>query len=120
MNSGFCGFYNASLSDLVARTNDAQIRSLVIAMVERCPAGSLVYRMAPNEPVIEPDLPKQVAETTEITSDGPIPGPLWVTGGIPIERSDGKPFEPRNRVTLCNCGMSCNKPLCDGTHREGR
>jgi CDGSH-type Zn-finger protein len=59
-----------------------------------------------------------VALTTEITSDGPITGPLWVTGGIPVERSDGQSFETRNRVTLCRCGHSRIKPLCDGTHRE--
>ena len=48
----------------------------------------------------------------------PIPaGPLWVTGGIPIERADGEPLERRNRVTLCRCGLSGQKPLCDGTHR---
>ncbi len=33
-----------------------------------------------------------------------------MTGGIPVERADGKPLEVRNRVTLCNCGHSCNKP----------
>jgi hypothetical protein len=93
------------------------VRSNVIAMVERCPSGSLTYAMGPNEPDVEPDLPQQIAVTTEITADGPIAGPLWVTGNIPIERSDGEPFETRNRVTLCNCGRSQNKPLCDGTHR---
>jgi CDGSH-type Zn-finger protein/uncharacterized Fe-S cluster protein YjdI len=118
MSSGFCGFENTGLPELLARAgNDTQIRSLVIAMVERCPSGALTYRLEPDLPAIEPDLPEQIAETTEITEAGPIPGPLWVTGGITIERSDGKPFEPRNRVTLCNCGKSGNKPLCDGTHR---
>ena len=53
-----------------------------------------------------------------MASNGPIIGPLWVTGNIPIERSDGKPFEIRNRVTLCRCGESKLKPLCDGLHRE--
>ena len=118
MLSGFCGFENTGLPELLARaSNDTQVRSLVIAMVERCPSGALTYRLSSDELTIEPDLPQQIAETTEITSDGPITGPLWVTGGIAIERSDGKPFEPRNRVTLCNCGRSGNKPLCDGTHR---
>lgn len=118
MLSGFCGFENTGLPELLARaSNDTQVRSLVIAMVERCPSGALTYRLSSDELTIEPDLPQQIAETTEITSDGPIAGPLWVTGGIAIERSDGKPFEPRNRVTLCNCGRSDNKPLCDGTHR---
>jgi CDGSH-type Zn-finger protein/uncharacterized Fe-S cluster protein YjdI len=116
-NSGFCGTRTAHISDLAKRTDDVNVRSQVIAMVERCPSGALVYAMAPEEPDIEPDLPQQIAVTTEITSDGPIAGPLWVTGNIPVERADGQPLETRNRVTLCNCGRSKNKPLCDGTHR---
>ena len=118
MQSGYCGLRDASLSQLVAATKDTKMRSLVMAMVERCPAGALTYRIEMDGPNIEPDLPQQVAVTTEITADGPITGPLWVTGGIPVERSDGQPFETRNRVTLCNCGHSCRKPLCDGTHRN--
>jgi CDGSH-type Zn-finger protein len=117
MNAGFCGNRLAHIRQLVRSTDDVNVRSNVIAMVERCPAGSLTYAMAPGEPDIEPDLPQQIAVTTEITSDGPIDGPLWVTGYIPIERADGQPFETNNRVTLCNCGRSENKPLCDGTHR---
>ena len=118
MQSGFCGLREAGTSQLVAATGDTKVRSLVMAMVERCPSGALTYRIEEDGPDIEPDLPQQVAVTTEITSDGPIAGPLWVTGNIPIERSDGQPFEIRNRVTLCNCGHSGSKPLCDGTHRD--
>ena len=118
MNSGFCGFSDTSLEQLVASTDDPKVRALVMAMVERCPSGALTYQVESDGPEIEPDLPVQIAVTTEITSEGSIPGPLWVTGYIPVERSDGQPFETRNRVTLCNCGRSCGKPLCDGTHRE--
>ena len=117
MLSGYCGFSDTDLNHLVASTEDTKMRALVMTMVERCPAGSLTYRIEADEPEIEPDLPQQIAVTTEITSEGPITGPLWVTGGIPVLRSDGQPFETRNRVTLCNCGNSGNKPLCDGTHR---
>jgi len=102
----------------VRATHETEVRSLVIAMVERCPSGALTYSIEPGEPDIEPDLPQQIADTIEITADGPIAGPLWVTGNITIERADGQPFEPRNRVTLCNCGLSKIKPLCDGTHRQ--
>ncbi len=118
MTSGFCGFYKAPLSSFLAESADTQKRSLAMAMVERCPAGSLTYSIEPGEPDIEPDLPQVIADTTEVTSEGPILGSLWVMGGIPVERSDGQPFETRNRVTLCNCGKSTNKPLCDGTHRH--
>lgn len=117
-SAGFCGLRDVGINQLVTKTQDPQVRSLVIAMVERCPSGSLTYRIEEDGPDIEPDLPQQIAVTTEITEDGPIKGPLWVTGGIPVERSDGQPFETRNRVTLCNCGHSKCKPLCDGSHRE--
>ena len=45
-----------------------------------------------------------------------VSGPIWVKGGIRIESSDGSSYEIRNRVTLCRCGQSQNKPFCDGTH----
>lgn len=118
MLSGYCEFIDVGLSRLVTSTQDTKMRSLVMAMIERCPSGALSYRIEADGPEVEPDLPQQIAVTTEITSYGPIDGPLWVTGNVPIERSDGQPFKTRNRVTLCNCGHSCNKPLCDGTHRD--
>jgi len=115
--SGFCGNRFKEIEQLVLETEDTNVRSLVIAMIERCPSGSLVYSIQADEADIEPDLPQQIAVTTEVTSDGLIAAPLWVTGSIPIERADGKPFENRNRVTLCRCGKSKIKPLCDGAHR---
>ena len=30
----------------------------------------------------------------------------------------GSVVEARARVTLCRCGASANKPLCDGSHKE--
>lgn len=30
--------------------------------------------------------------------------------------ADGFRYEVRNRVILCRCGASRNKPFCDGTH----
>ena len=116
IDSGFCGNRLTNVEKMVKNTADTQVRAQVIAMIERCPSGSYTYSIDAGEVDIEPDLPQQIAVTTEITSDGPIAGPLWVTGNIPIERSDGQPFETRNRVTLCCCGLSKIKPLCDGSH----
>jgi CDGSH-type Zn-finger protein len=117
MASGFCGMRDKDIAEFVAESEDTRIRSLVMAMVERCPSGALTYKIEEGDVDIEPDLLPQIAVTKEIVSHGPIEGPFWVTGCIPIERSDGQPFEARNRVTLCNCGLSHNKPLCDATHR---
>jgi CDGSH-type Zn-finger protein len=43
-------------------------------------------------------------------------GPLLVTARIPITRADGTTDEVCNRVALCRCDESANKPYCDGTH----
>lgn len=45
-------------------------------------------------------------------------GPLFVTGGVPVRRADGGVMEVRNRQTLCRCGSSSNKPLCEGSHAK--
>jgi CDGSH-type Zn-finger protein len=117
-SAGFCANRMTSIAEMAAHTGDTQVRAMAIAMIEHCPSGALTYALEEGGEEIEVDLPQQIAITTEITSDGAIEGPLWVTGGIPIIRSDGQPFEIRNRVTLCNCGQSQIKPLCDGLHRE--
>jgi len=118
--AGFCANRATSIKYLVPDTADTSVRSQVMAMIERCPSGALTYALEPGQPDVEPDLPQQVAVVTEITSDGPVVGPFWVTGNIPVERADGLPLETRNRVMLCGCGRSAKKPLCDGTHRTAR
>jgi hypothetical protein len=45
-------------------------------------------------------------------------GLIWLRGGITLEAVDGFVYETRNRVTLCRCGESANKPFCDGTHAK--
>jgi CDGSH-type Zn-finger protein len=119
MDSGFCANRFTDIEHLVPESDeDPNVCVQMISMIENCPSGAYTYALHPGESDKEPDLPRQIAVTTEITSEGPIMGPLWVTGDIPVERSDGKPFETRNRVTLCRCGLSSNKPLCDGSHRS--
>lgn len=119
MESGFCANRHTDIYEMMSQTAEPSVRAEIMAMIERCPSGSFTYALDKDSADIEPDYPVQVAVTTEITSDGPIEGPFWVTGNIPIEQEDGNRLEPRNRVTLCNCGNSDHKPLCDGTHRQG-
>jgi CDGSH-type Zn-finger protein len=118
MNSGFCGNRKTNIRRMVPHTEEPAVRAEIMAMIDRCPSGTYSYSLTREGEDIEADLPVQVADTIEVISEGPIQGPLWVTGHIEIERSDQQPMEVRNRVTLCNCGESCNKPLCDGTHRR--
>lgn len=116
--SGFCANRVTSIGEMAKHTEDTQVRAMAIAMIEHCPSGALTYTIEDGDDDIEVDLPQQIAATKEVTSDGVIWGPLWVTGGISILRTDGLPLERRNRVTICSCGRSKSKPLCDGTHRE--
>jgi CDGSH-type Zn-finger protein len=118
MESGFCGTRFSTIDQLVERSADSSVRSQVMAMIERCPSGSLTYALIGAEADNEQDLPQEIAVTIDILSDGPVEGALWVEGNIPIRRADGKLLELRNRVTLCSCGRSCKKPLCDGAHRK--
>ena len=110
IHSGFCGDRITNVWKMTLDSHDTQVRARMMSMIERCPSGALSYSLEGDGENLEPDLPVAIA----ITPDGA----LWVSGGIPVERSDGQPLEVRNRVTLCRCGGSSNKPLCDGTHKE--
>jgi CDGSH-type Zn-finger protein len=46
-------------------------------------------------------------------------GSLRVEGDFEIVDQEGRPFglSGRQRVSLCRCGQSKNKPFCDGTHK---
>ena len=78
------------------------------------PSGRLVVHDKKTRQSIEEPLEPSIG-LVEDTALG-CSGPLWVRGGITIESSDGKLYETRNRVTLCRCGASDNKPFCNGSH----
>jgi CDGSH-type Zn-finger protein len=79
-----------------------------------CPSGRLVIIDKETCKTIEPELEKSIGfiEDPGIGVDGPI----WVRGGIPVYSAEGTSYEVRNRVTLCRCGKSTNKPFCDSSH----
>lgn len=81
-----------------------------------CPSGRYVAcdrdTEEPHEPVLEPSIGLVQDPGLGVS------GPLWVRGGIPVFAGNGDGYEVRNRVTLCRCGVSCNKPFCDGSHVE--
>ena len=99
---------------LIEQTDNPKARELVIREANHCPAGRLVVRDKKTGKEIEHKLPTSIG----IIEDPALgcSGPLWVRGGIRIESHDGKPYEVRNRVTLCRCGASANMPFCNGSH----
>ena len=46
-------------------------------------------------------------------------GSLIISGDMEIVDKDGNAYDlgGRDVVTLCRCGLSKNKPFCDGSHR---
>ena len=99
---------------LIEGTSDPRVRQLVIREAMHCPAGRLVLHDRESAIDLEAPLPPSIG----VVEDPVVgcSGPLWVRGGIAIESADGQRYERRNRVTLCRCGASTNKPFCNGSH----
>jgi CDGSH-type Zn-finger protein len=98
----------------VERTDDPQIRATFVRQVGACPSGRLVALDKATGKAVEPELPISIG-LVEDPQQG-CSGPIWLRGGIAVVSADGFEYEVRNRVTLCRCGQSKNKPFCDGTH----
>jgi CDGSH-type Zn-finger protein len=99
---------------LIESTDDPRVHELVIREAMHCPSGRLVLHDKEIGVEIEHKLPVSIG----VVEDPALhcSGPLWVRGSVAIESFDGKKYETRNRVTLCRCGASGNKPFCDGSH----
>ena len=113
---GFCDRAGGTWS-LTEQSDDPEARQTAVEEAANCPSGRLVAWDKQGHP-LEPDLQPSigVVENPEVG----MRGPLWVRGGIPIGSADGHVYEVRNRVTLCGCGKSCNKPFCDSSHKDGQ
>jgi CDGSH-type Zn-finger protein len=98
---------------LTKQSGNPDARQKAIEEACDCPSGRLVAWDKDGK-MIEPDFEPSIGLVAD-TQAGKM-GPLWVRGGIPIEGENGKTYEIRNRITLCRCGKSSNKPFCDGSH----
>lgn len=103
---------------LAQHSDNEEARQLAIREASMCPGGRLTARdrqsLRTFEFRFEPSL--GLIEDDAIGASGG----LWVRGGIAIRRPSGEEDAPRNRVVLCRCGQSSNKPYCDGTHAAMR
>ena len=109
----FCHNKDGRVWDLTRDSDNPKSKEIAIKQACNCASGRLVAcDKAGNqiEPHHEPSI--SLVEDPEAKASGPI----WLKGGIPLESADGTKYETRNRVTLCRCGKSGNKPFCDSTH----
>jgi CDGSH-type Zn-finger protein len=108
-NAGFCGTRLTKVWKMIQRSDDPEVRARLLRMVESCPSGRLVAWTEDGR-ALEPEFQPSIAVVPD--------GPFWVRGGIALQAPDGFVYEVRNRMTLCRCGHSRNKPFCDGSHEQ--
>ncbi|HEX7619654.1 MAG TPA: CDGSH iron-sulfur domain-containing protein [Anaerolineales bacterium] len=113
-NARFCDRAGGAWDNTRASDN-LEAKKIAIQEVWDCPAGRLVLHDKHGN-LIEPKFAPSIGLVVDPVKQ--LLGPIWVQGGIPIKAADGTVYEIRNRVTLCRCGKSSNKPFCDGKHED--
>lgn len=113
----FCHRADGTAWELARSSETEETREEVIKAAGDCPTGRLTAvdkDGTEHEPFYEPSI-DILQEPERGVSSG-----IFVKGGIPIESSDGTTYELRNRVVLCRCGNSKDKPFCDGAHLSSK
>ncbi len=113
----FCHLAGGTWNNVV-NSDNPKAKKIAIQTACNCPSGRLVAKDKktgqPIEPKFEPSI--SIIQDPQMK----VSGPIWLKGGIELESSDGTKYETRNRVTLCRCGQSANKPFCDGSHIDAK
>ncbi|MDC0948791.1 CDGSH iron-sulfur domain-containing protein [Gammaproteobacteria bacterium] len=89
--------------------SDATARRIA-EVVRACPSGALSYQFAES---ID-DATDTVKASVTIAAGGEI----RVVGGAECENFNLQAGQTGDRLTLCRCGLSKNKPYCDFSHRK--
>jgi len=105
---------NGQVWSLVTETDQPSAKKNFLRQVGECPSGRLVAWDNSTGKSIEPKYEASIGLIEDPANQ--CAGPVWLRGGVQVIGSDGFHYEVRNRVTLCRCGASQNKPFCDGAH----
>ncbi|WKY44289.1 CDGSH iron-sulfur domain-containing protein [Eubacteriaceae bacterium ES2] len=113
----FCHRKSGSAWELVKKSDDAFLKSEAIRAAVECPAGRLVA-VDKNGQAYEDQAEPEIIILQD--PEKKVSGGIFVKGRIEVVAASGKSYEIRERITLCRCGKSTNKPFCDAKHiREG-
>jgi len=84
----------------------------IIEAINKCPSGALKYELIDLESKLEDER----MEKTKITV---MPdGPLMLEGNLSVNKMSGENIKDGEKLFLCRCGHSANKPFCDGSHKK--
>lgn len=109
----FCHTERGDIWSITEQDSNAQNRKSAIHAAAQCPAGRLVM-IDKNGSILE-----EVSEPEILIIQDPQKGcnaAIYLKGPIVLEGADGEEYEVRNRVSLCRCGKSDNKPFCNADH----
>jgi uncharacterized Fe-S cluster protein YjdI len=92
------------------------------AIVDLCPTDALTWKwnrdLTSQEkeglaaaPAGDERVPTPVTEITLLDN-----GPALIRGKFKMQRTNGEIIETADQIALCRCGISRNKPFCDGSH----
>lgn len=113
MGAGYCGELEAVFGthDAPKYEPDAAAVADIIATIKKCPSGALSYQ-------IEDEYFGNYCDQTHIVVEKD--GQLNCQGDITVidDQDSDKLLPCTDHFTLCRCGGSKKKPLCDGSHHE--
>ncbi len=81
--------------------------SVIIEQIKKCPSGALSFQMENEKLNNTPETRIQVANK----------GPYLVKGKFLFVDDKGNETIKEGNIALCRCGLSKNKPFCDGAHK---
>jgi CDGSH-type Zn-finger protein len=109
----FCHQKHGNVWALTEHSNNETFKAEAIKAASDCPTGRLVAVDKDGNHIEPTHVPSIdiIQDPEENVSSG-----LFIKGYIPIESADGETYELQNRVMLCRCGKSTNKPFCNANH----
>ncbi len=92
---------------------DGDTADKIMALCDKCPSGALSYALKDQDRHQGHAPPPQVRLSEKHFG---FHGPYDVTGHVSFEGQLNRAPESPNKMTLCRCGHSKNKPFCSGEH----
>ena len=113
-NSNLCmhAKYCKPLKDLRKKEldGDASAAEEIAKVTATCPSGALTYQMKEGKN----EVPFESTGTIDVVEGGEVRIQASFEGeGVALQEK-----QPENRLTLCRCGLSKNKPFCDSSHTK--
>lgn len=89
---------------------DPDVARKIAEIVTQCPSGALSFEMLEGESGVT----FASSGTVEIMEGGEV----RIQSEIESDSLELQDHQPTNRLALCRCGLSKNKPYCDASHSE--